>query len=77
MRDLNSLVLKDQLAMLKSLQHVSTQIRYLTSLGLTRGEVQRYINAKLRKGSAKQLRYQHVRGVLTTEVKTPMETWED
>ena len=45
-------------------------IRYLTSLGLTRGEVVKYLNEGPLKGK-KQIRYQHVRNVLITTVTTP------
>jgi hypothetical protein len=47
-------------------------IRYLDSLGWSRGDIQRYLNSTVLKGK-KQIRYQHVRNVLTQEVKTPVD----
>jgi hypothetical protein len=45
-------------------------IRFLTSLGWTRGQIVKYLNDTVLKGK-KQIRYQHVRNVLITEVKNP------
>lgn len=47
-------------------------IRYLTSLGWTRGQIVKYLNESVLKGK-KQIRYQHVRNVLLTPVKTPVD----
>jgi hypothetical protein len=61
----------DSIAVLKGFQHTSTQVRYLDSLGYTRGEIKRL----LLKHCGKDKRYQHIRNILVTEVKNPTETW--
>lgn len=45
--------------------NVSQTIRFLTSKGLTRGQVVKYFEAHL----GRTIRYQHVRNVLITPVK--------
>ena len=45
-------------------------IRYLTSLGWSRGEIVRYLNETVLKGK-NPIRYQHVRNVLITQVTNP------
>lgn len=61
---------KDQLSKLKSFTKVSTQIRYLTSLNHTRGEIVKIIKEH---GLNKRIRYQHVRNVQVTPVTNPSE----
>ncbi len=63
---------KDQKAKFLSFQHVSTQIRYLTFLGYSRGECVKYIS---KCGLNRSIRYQHVRNVLTTPITNPKETF--
>ena len=64
---------KQQLALLKSFEKTSTQVRYLNSLGLTRPEIRRALIKHLQKTK----RPQHIRGILVTPVTNPTETWEE
>jgi len=61
---------KDQDKVFDTLTSTSGQIRYLTSINYTRGQIVALINDK-RGPDAKQLRYQHVRNVQLTPVTTP------
>lgn len=63
---------KASIAVLKSFEHTSTQVRYLNSLGYTRGEIKKL----LLKHCGKDKRYQHIRNILITPVKNPTETWD-
>ena len=53
---------------LKTLPTKSAQIRYLDSIGLTRGDIVR----AFKKDLDIEIRYQHVRNVLITPVKNPV-----
>ena len=53
----------------RSFKTKSAQIKYLNSLGWSRGDISRYLT----KFYGKLVRYQHVRNVLVTEVKNPTE----
>lgn len=57
---------KEQVDRLDSFKNKSTKIRYLDSLGLTRGQIVKALPGTL---------YQHVRNVLITPVKNPAETF--
>ena len=61
---------KDEQSKFKSLTTKSGWIRYLTSIGYTRGQIVALLNNTVLKGK-KQIRYQHVRNVLLTPVKNP------
>jgi len=63
---------KDQEKVFLSFSKVSTQIRYLTARGLTRSEIVTQIR---KNGLNRSIRYQHVRNVQLTPVKTPSETF--
>ena len=64
---------KDSIGVLKAFQHTSTQVRYLDSLGYTRGEIKKL----LFKHCGKDKRYQHIRNILVTPVANPTETWDE
>ncbi len=61
---------KSQEQVFQSFKNVSTQIRFLKSRGYSRSETVTKIRLN---GLNRKIRYQHVRNVLLTEVKTPAE----
>jgi len=65
---------KDQNKVFGGLTSTSGQIRYLTSINYSRGQIVAMIN-EMRGPDAKQLRYQHVRNVQLTPVTTPKDQW--
>ncbi len=58
---------KAQVKTIQDLPTKSAQIRYLAALDMSRGDIARYLTSIY----GKEVRYQHVRNVLITPVKTP------
>ena len=65
-----SVLSKDQETKFQSFNHVSSQIRFLASQGYDRSQTVTKIRLN---GLNRKIRYQHVRNVLLTPVKTPSE----
>jgi len=61
---------KSQTTKLSSFQTMSAKIRFLNSLGMSRGDIGRYLT----KSENRYVRYQWVKNVLDTKVKTPKES---